>query len=51
MVAETLDLAKSGNVLGSGYKAATRKYPEIMVKKDYLFLYDSSARSKRSKVQ
>lgn len=44
MVSETLALAKSGYVFGTGYKMKyPRKYPSLLVRQSYLFLYDSSA--------
>lgn len=42
MVAETLALAKGGTVIGSNYKTVNRKYAQSLVRKNYLFLYDSS---------
>ena len=41
-----MGLAKGGNVLGSEYKAVSRKVPGVWVKNSYLFLYDSSAKPK-----
>jgi hypothetical protein len=46
MVAETMGLAKGNPVIGSGYKAVSRKFPGLWVKNNYLFLYDSSAKPK-----
>lgn len=44
MVSETLALAKSGYVYGTGYKMKyPRKSPSTMVTKSYLILYDASA--------
>ena len=44
MVSETLALANSGYVFGTGYKMKyPRKYPSLLVRQNYLFLYDSSA--------
>ena len=43
MVGETINLAKSGYVFGSGYKMKyPRKYPFLEVKDSYLFLSDTS---------
>ena len=39
-----LALVQGNTVLGSGYKAVSRKFPGVWVKKSYLFLYDSSAK-------
>ena len=46
MVAETMNLAINNLVVGSGYKAITRKFPGLWVKQNYLFLYDSSVKPK-----
>lgn len=46
MVSETLNIAKGGEVMGSGYKITPRKFPGYWVKQKYLFLYDSSAKPK-----
>jgi hypothetical protein len=49
MVSETLSLAKSGYVYGTGYRLKyPRKHPMLLVSKSYLFLYDASAISKRT---
>jgi hypothetical protein len=50
MVSETMALAKGGKVIGSGYKmdrAVYRKLPNVWVRQDYLFLYDSSNKPKK----
>ena len=44
MVAQTLNMAKASTVLGSGFKTMNRKFPEVAVRKDYLFLYDTSSK-------
>ena len=48
MVTETMKIAllDGGLVIGSGYRAQIRKFPGIWVKKNYLFLYDSSVKPK-----
>lgn len=47
MVSETMALAKSGYVYGTGYKMKyPRKYPAVFVRQSYLFLYDASATPK-----
>ena len=49
MVGETMALARGGKVIGSDYqmdKAVYRKFPQVMVKPDYLFMYDSTAKPK-----
>lgn len=43
MVDQTINMAQGSKVLGSGYKTAPRRYPNIQVRESYLFLYDSSA--------
>jgi hypothetical protein len=48
MVSETLALAESGYVYGTGYPMKyPRKYPSLWVRQKYLFLYDSSAVPRR----
>ncbi len=47
MVSETMALARGGKVIGSDYqmdKAVYRKFPQVWVKPDYLFLYDSTTK-------
>ena len=39
-------LTKIGNVIGSGYKAVPRKFGNLWVKQNYLFLYDASVKPK-----
>ena len=49
MVGETMALARGGKVIGSDYqmdKAVYRKFPQVMVNPDYLFMYDSTAKPK-----
>lgn len=44
MVTETIEVAKGASVFGSGYKMKyPRKYPSLLVRQSYLFLYDGSA--------
>ena len=43
MVAQTLSMAKGSTVLGSGFKTMNRKFPGVAVRKDYLFLHDTSS--------
>ena len=43
MVDQTINMANGSKVMGSGYKTAPRRYPNILVRDSYLFLFDSSA--------
>ena len=49
MVEQTINMAKNSKVLGSGYKTTLRKYPNLMVRDNYLFMYDSSAIPKKDR--
>jgi len=51
MVSETMAVAKGGKVIGSDYKMDKniyRKFPNVWVKPEYLFMYDSSVKPKAS---
>jgi len=37
-------MAKNSKVLGTGYKTTLRKYPNLMIRDSYLFMYDSSVK-------
>jgi len=43
-----LNAAINSKVLGSGYPTTNRKFPNLWVKENYLFLYDSSQKPKKS---